>query len=112
MDGRGKSCVMCWAVTLMRCGLALCAAHRACATGSAKELAKILKAFSVPLDEGDSRRWTAFHVACTGGRVECVRLLLQSQQCDLELRNEEGITGWELAAQMKRAEVLAARADG
>jgi hypothetical protein len=21
MDGRGKSCVMCWAVTLMRCGL-------------------------------------------------------------------------------------------
>ena len=32
MDGRGKSCVMCWAVTLMRCGLVHgCCSRRPCA---------------------------------------------------------------------------------
>ena len=36
---------------------------------------------------------TAFHLACAGGHVQCVALLLGSG-CDTSLRNEDGLTGW------------------
>ena len=58
------------------------------------------------LDAGDSRNYTAFHVACAGGHVECVRLLCQAG-CDTEVVNDVGLTGWELAAQLQRTKINA-----
>eukprot|EP01048_Picozoa_sp_COSAG05_P012470 COSAG05_NODE_1249_length_5388_cov_42.102477_6_plen_228_part_00 len=91
--------------------------HRAAATGDAKALAQLLQAAAGSngrpppgcFDSGDVKRWTAFHIACAGGHVACCQLLLQSKACDVTLRNDEGLTGWELAEQMQQVAVLALR---
>lgn len=48
-------------------------------------------------------------VACAGGHTECAQLLLGSGVCDISLRNADGLTGWELAAQCQQPAVLALR---
>eukprot|EP01051_Picozoa_sp_SAG22_P017840 SAG22_NODE_2848_length_2160_cov_6.810771_2_plen_246_part_00 len=60
------------------------------------------------LDSGDRKQYTAFHVACAGGHVECVRLLLAAG-CDVTLLNAAGLTGWELAETLRRTHVMALR---
>jgi hypothetical protein len=42
----------------------------------------------------------------TGGHAECVTLLMGAS-CDTELACDTGLTGWQLAAQLKRTQVLA-----
>ena len=51
------------------------------------------------IDDGDYRSWTAFHVACASGNMNCVRLLINAG-CNTALRNADGLTGWEVAAHM------------
>ena len=46
--------------------------HSAATLGDLKKLEKLLKAAGCPaIDSGDSRRYTAFHVACAGGHLAC-----------------------------------------
>jgi hypothetical protein len=59
-----------------------------------------------PIDAGDQRRFTAFHVACASGHAECVALLLKSG-CDTALVCDVGLTGWGLAKDLRRTTVLA-----
>jgi hypothetical protein len=59
-----------------------------------------------PIDAGDQRCFTAFHVACASGRAECVALLLEAG-CDTALVCDVGLTGWELAKDLQRTTVLA-----
>ena len=86
--------------------------HIAASSGDVKQMAACIlsqrnKAKSIALlDGGDHRQYTPFHMACAGGHVDCVRLLLDAG-CDTALRNDEGLTGWELAAQLQRTDVLA-----
>ena len=86
--------------------------HIAASSGDVKQMAACIlsqrsKAKSKALlDGGDHRQYTPFHMACAGGHVDCVRLLLDAG-CDTALRNDEGLTGWELAAQLQRIDVLA-----
>ena len=86
--------------------------HRAAATCDEQALQTTLKEVAGKGDEqggvdaGDAKRWTAFHVACAGGHLACAALLLDAK-CNAELRNEDGLTGWELAQQLGHREVLA-----
>ena len=57
------------------------------------------------LNSGDAKQYTAFHNACAGGRVEYVELLLGAG-CDTALQNASGLTGSDLAASLRRKEVL------
>jgi hypothetical protein len=89
------------------------AAHHAAAAGDAAALTKLIDeavAGGGPgcLDGGDAKRWTAFHVACGSGHAACATLLLRGKACDPALRNEDGMTGLELARQMGHASVVAA----
>ena len=58
------------------------------------------------IDAGDHRQYTAFTAACAGGHAECVSLLMEAG-CNTELACDVGLTGWELAEQLKRHNVLA-----
>ena len=58
------------------------------------------------LDGGDKRCYTAFHVACAGGHADCAEALLDAG-CDGLRLNDCGLTGWSLAVQLRRSEVLA-----
>lgn len=60
------------------------------------------------LNRGDHRRYTPFVTACAGGHAACVSLLLDAG-CDTSLLCDTGLTGWELAEELHRAEVLALR---
>ena len=51
-------------------------------------------------------RYTPFHVACAGGHVRCATLL-RNAGADTSLRNDIGLTGWELAAELRRADIAA-----
>jgi hypothetical protein len=75
--------------------------------GAAAKLRALLQQQGVDLDinAGDQRRFTAFHCACAAGHVECVRALLAAG-CDTTLRNDVGLSGWELAHELHRASVL------
>eukprot|EP01047_Picozoa_sp_COSAG01_P061940 COSAG01_NODE_7800_length_3052_cov_2.179478_2_plen_299_part_00 len=89
--------------------------HMAASVGDAtaleKQLNKVLKgqtpqAAAQLLNGGDKRRYTAFHVACAGGHAQCASLLLEAG-CDGLLLNEAGKSGWGLALELKRTEILA-----
>ena len=82
------------------------ALHAAAAVGDTHTLQKLLRSQAKLLDAGDSRNYTAFHVACAGGHVECVKALCQAG-CDTEVVNDVGLTGWELAAQLQRTKINA-----
>ena len=82
------------------------ALHAAAAVGDTHSLQKLLRSQAKLLDAGDSRNYTAFHVACAGGHVECVKALCQAG-CDTEVVNDVGLTGWELAAQLQRTKINA-----
>ena len=86
--------------------------HHAASLGTAPKLRGLLADSGGPavaaLNAGDERRCTAFHIACAGGHVDCVRMLLEAG-CDTALCNYSGLTGWELAEQLHRSEVLALR---
>jgi len=46
--------------------------HSAATVGDIKKLERVLKANGCPqIDAGDSRRYTAFHVACAAGHLDC-----------------------------------------
>jgi hypothetical protein len=89
--------------------------HMAASVGDAtaleKQLNKVLKgqtpqAAAQLLNGGDKRRYTAFHVACAGGHAQCASLLLEAG-CDGLLLNEAGKSGWGLALELKRTDILA-----
>jgi ankyrin repeat protein len=54
---------------------------------------------------GDSRCFTPFHVACAGGHVACARLLCEAG-ADTQLLSDTGLTGWQLAEQLHRSEIV------
>ena len=83
------------------------ALHAAAAIGDTARLAALLKQAGAAgaVDGPDTRGFTAFHVACAGGHADCVVALCQAG-ADIELKNDVGLRGWELAAQLHRAEVL------
>ena len=83
--------------------------HQAAATGNAAAVEQILQGDCSTLDAGDKRRFTAFHIACAGGHVQVVKLLLGAG-CDCTLENDNGYCGWQLAESLNRVEVLGLRA--
>jgi hypothetical protein len=93
-------------------GVVPSAVHRAIAAGDksglqlALQAAKGKPAGGGAVDDGDPKRWTAFHVACANGDAQFVALLLDAK-CNVGLRNQEGLTGWELASQLGHWQVLA-----
>ena len=86
--------------------------HVAASKGDASQLQQLLQDSASgkgsDINGGDHRRYTALHVACSGGHVDCVDLLLQ-HGAKTDLRNDSGATAFELAEQMKRTDVLALR---
>ena len=79
--------------------------HCVCAT----QLSKILKKALAPdedIDVADSRGYTAYHHACAGGHLECVKALLKAG-CDTLRTNDGGATGWQLAEKGGRSDVTA-----
>ena len=86
--------------------------HAAASTGDVARLRSSLGTLdgmeNSYLNCGDHRRYTPFHIACAGGHVSCVRLLLKAG-CDTTLREESGLTGWELAEQLHRKQVIQLR---
>ena len=82
--------------------------HQAAMLGNAQKLKGLIDrgpATSSELDAGDNRRYTPFHLACSGGHQECVVMLL-SAGCDPSLCNDTGRTGRELAEELRRMDVL------
>jgi hypothetical protein len=51
-------------------------------------------------------RTSRYHHACGNGHADCVRVLLDAG-CDTSKRNVVGLTGWALAARLKKASVTA-----
>ena len=96
--------------------------HRAASTGDSATVAKLLAAAGESaaggkpalgsLDDGDPKRWTALHLACAGGHEAIVRMLLMSNACDPSLRNDQGLTCWELAQQLGHSSVVSLRDGG
>lgn len=85
------------------------ALHRAVATGNLSMLQQCLASASPhTIDAGDRCAFTPFHVACAAGHVGCVKALMQAG-CQTHLRNNVGLTGWELAEGLRRDDVLALR---
>ena len=81
--------------------------HHAASVGDSAKLRKLLAAgASVDINSGDTRQYTAFATACAGGHAECVSALLEAG-CDTQLACDTGLTGWELAKELKRHDVLA-----
>jgi hypothetical protein len=80
--------------------------HQSAAIGNTGAVQKLLQAGCDTIDAGDKRNFTAFHIACAGGHAEIVRELLEAG-CDCDLVNDSGVDGWELAASLRRADVLA-----
>lgn len=81
--------------------------HYAASAGNASKLQDLLAGkASVDINSGDSRQYTPFAAACAGGHVDCVSALLEAG-CDTQRACDTGLTGWELARDLKRHEVLA-----
>jgi hypothetical protein len=88
------------------------ALHHAAATGNTSALQRcLISASHAVIDSGDQRGFTPFHVACAAGYTACVESLTAAG-CDTELLNDVGLTGWDLAAELKRDAVLALRPTG
>jgi hypothetical protein len=87
------------------------ALHTAASLGDETKLTKLLgSAKCPPIDNGDTRRYTPFHVACAGGHVGAARLL-RNHGADTELTNDTGLTAWELAEHLQRREVMALQSE-
>eukprot|EP01052_Picozoa_sp_SAG31_P035470 SAG31_NODE_4285_length_3381_cov_1.637112_2_plen_236_part_00 len=83
------------------------ALHVAATTGDVGKLKALLKARpanGLDVDAGDRRQFTAYHQACALGHPECVQALVRAK-ASTTLRNDVGLTGWEMAQQMKRKDV-------
>ena len=85
--------------------------HHAASVGDGSKLAALLLhdqggGGSRCLDSGDHRSYTPYHVACAGGHVECVSMLVAAG-CDTSLINDTGVTGMELAESLRREGVVA-----
>ena len=84
------------------------ALHRAVATGNLSMLQQCLASASPhTIDAGDRCAFTPFHVACAAGHVGCVKALMQAG-CQTHLRNNVGLTGWELAEGLRRDDAAGA----
>ena len=57
------------------------------------------------LDGPDGRGYTPLHVACAGGHAECVVALCQAGS-RTGMKNDVGLTAWDLATQLHRAEIV------
>jgi hypothetical protein len=56
--------------------------HSAATVGDVKKLERLLKSSGCPqIDCGDSRRYTAFHVACAAGHLDCKNLIMLRRSC-------------------------------
>ena len=85
--------------------------HQAVVTGSTSKVQGLLtRCPPSGINAGDKRSFTPFHIACAGGHVEIVELLLAAG-CDAGLTNDGGYDGWELASSLHRTEVVALRAE-
>jgi ankyrin repeat protein len=73
--------------------------------GDLRKLGKAAAAAGKELDRGDPRGCTAFHHACAGGHVDCVKALLKAG-CGTARTNDAGETGWALARQSGRQPAL------
>eukprot|EP01052_Picozoa_sp_SAG31_P020144 SAG31_NODE_1502_length_8080_cov_131.725849_2_plen_309_part_00 len=84
--------------------------HHAAALGDAAKLRALLTHRNgknmMEIDKGDQRCFTPFAAACAGGHAECVTVLLEAG-CDPTLVCDIGRTGAELAAELRRTEVVA-----
>ena len=87
--------------------------HHAASTGDTAKLQLLLRqitstsaGIAPEIDRGDHRRYTPFATACAGGHAACVSLLLAAG-CDTSLLCDTGLTGWDLAQELHRAEVVA-----
>jgi hypothetical protein len=58
-----------------------------------------------PLDSGDARGHSAFHLACAGGHADCVKVLVKAG-AETNALNDGGSSGWELARRGCKHEVL------
>jgi ankyrin repeat protein len=58
------------------------------------------------LDAADRRGCTAYHHACGGGHTTVAELLVRAG-CDTGCLSDGGKTGWDLAAEARRADVVA-----
>ena len=86
--------------------------HHAAATNNPVALQNgLTRASPANINVGDHRGFTPFHVGCAAGHVACVNALLRAG-CDTALLNDTGLTGWQLAEQLKRDKVLALRPAG
>jgi ankyrin repeat protein len=84
------------------------ALHEAAMVGDLKRLStEVAKAADDKqlLDKGDPRGCSAFHLACTGGYVDCVKALVKAG-AETNALNAGGSSGWELARQGGKQEVL------
>lgn len=81
--------------------------QEAAMVGDLKKVKKVLLAKEKGLDKGDPRGQTAFHHACAGGHVDCVKELVKAG-CDTLRMNDGGVTGWELARKSGRTATLEA----
>jgi hypothetical protein len=83
------------------------ALHAAAAVGDAARVQRLLEDGAPgAVDAPDTRGFTAFHVACAGGHAECVVALCKAGS-RTDIKNDVGLTGWELAGELHRKEVLA-----
>ena len=57
------------------------------------------------LNAPDGKGYTPLHVACAGGYADCVVALCQAG-CRTEIKNDVGLTAWDLATQLHRTEVI------
>ena len=77
--------------------------HTAASLGDEAKLRKLLGSSKCPsIDDGDTRRYTPFHVACAGGHVGAAKLL-RNHGADTTLTNDTGLTAWALAEHLRRS---------
>ena len=57
------------------------------------------------MDAADTRSYTAYHHACAGGHAKCVALLVLAG-CNTACVTDANKTGWELAVETHKTEVV------
>jgi ankyrin repeat protein len=73
--------------------------HWAASQGDAARLREMLRAKPALLNGGDDAHWTAFHLSCAGGHVDCAAVLVEAG-CDTDLVNNDGLTGLQVAQKL------------